>query len=231
MVFINAIFTIFSLLWLFSQIADAELDPELWFALAFTLLCAANTVNSLGDGRRRHGRVKSTGEPLVGDGEPRAERPDVPAAYGVLDADAGDGLAAWPEVGQRLAKSMTYWVCTTQPDGRPHSVPVWGVWQNDTFYFGTHRQSRKARNIAASPYLSIHLDSSEEVVIVEGLAEEVGDAHTRANVDQAFSSKYDLEADAPAEDSSPIFSLRPKLAFAWSGSDFAASATRWTFGN
>ena len=57
MVYINAIFTLFSLLWLVSEISDAELDFALWFALAFTLLCAANTANLLGGGDRRRRRT------------------------------------------------------------------------------------------------------------------------------------------------------------------------------
>ena len=236
MVLINGVFTLFSLLWLISQIARAELDSGLWFALAFTLLCAANTINLLGSGRGRHGRVWGSGE-LPEDrlperrGEPLAERPDVPAAYGVLDAADGDGLVAWPDVIRRLEAAGAYWVCSARLDGRPHSVPVWGVWLDEIFYFGTHRQSRKARNLVDNPYITLHLDSSEQAVIVEGPARQIGDAQLRALVDRAYAAKYDLETGAPGDDPNPIYAVRPRFAFAWSGSDFAASATRWTFGS
>jgi hypothetical protein len=229
MVFINAVFTFFSLLWLISQLTDGELDPELWFALAFTLLCAANTINLLGSSRRRHGPVWGSGELPQRQGEPLAERPDVPAAYGVLDAGDGDGLVTWPDVIRRLEGATAYWICSARPDGRPHSVPVWGVWLDEIFYFGTHRQSRKARNLVDNPYITVHLDSSEQAVMVEGPARQIGDARLRALVDQAYVVKYDLAADAPGDDPNPIFALRPRFAFAWSGSDFATSATRWTF--
>ena len=227
MVLINAIFALFSLLWLISQIAQAALDPELWFALAFTLLCAANTVNLLGLGRRKEN--EKTVRLAEHRGQPLAQRPNVPAAYGVLDADAGEGLKAWPEISRRLAEARTYWVCTARPSGRPHTVPVWGVWLDESFYFGTHRHSRKARNLLNNPYLALHLDGSEQVVIIEGLAGEVGDPGLRTRVDSAYGSKYDLPANEPGDDASPLFVMRPRLAFAWSGSDFAATATRWTF--
>ena len=59
--------------------------------------------------------------------EPRASRPDMPG-YGILAAEAGRGLLPWSWAAERLAKARTYWLATTRPDGRPHAMPVWGVW-------------------------------------------------------------------------------------------------------
>src|SRR5580698_3484063 len=73
----------------------------------------------------------------------------------------------------RLAKSRSYWICTARPDGRPHSIPVWGFWIDGALYFGTGRDSRKSRNLAHNPAISIHLDSGDDVVILEGRATEV----------------------------------------------------------
>ena len=229
MVFINAIFMIFSLLWLISEITKAEPDSGIWFALAFTLLCAANTVNWLGRGKRQRRTSAASDKATRPAGEPVADRPNVPAAYGVMAADQGQGLLAWPETRQRLVAPDRYWLCTTRPDGRPHSVPVWGVWLDDTFYFGTHRHSAKARNLAANPYLSLHLDDSGQVLIVEGPAVEIVDPKERSAVDEVMASKYELEATNPAEDPNPLFAMRPKVAFAWSGEEFGATATRWRF--
>jgi nitroimidazol reductase NimA-like FMN-containing flavoprotein (pyridoxamine 5'-phosphate oxidase superfamily) len=229
MVLINAIFTLVSLLWLISEIMMAEVDSGLWFALAFTLLCAANTVNLLGGGKRRSRAATNTSRAARPDGEPVADRPDVPAAYGVVAADKGQGLLDWSEMGQQLAAPVTYWLCTTRPDGRPHAVPVWGVWLDNAFYFGTHRHSAKARNLAANPYLSLHLDDNRQVLIVEGPVSEIVDSRERFLVDQAMARKYDLADDNPAEDPNPVFSMRPKVAFAWSGEDYGATATRWRF--
>ena len=88
----------------------------------------------------------------------------------------------------------------------------------------------KARNLAANPYLSLHLDNSDDVIIVEGPAEEVIDRRQRAIVDRAMAGKYELGTGDSGEDPNPLFAMRPRLAFAWTGDDFGATATRWTFG-
>jgi general stress protein 26 len=59
--------------------------------------------------------------------------------------------------------------------GRPHATPVSGVWIEGGFYFGTGTGSRKARNLAKNQHLVVHLESGDEVVILEGVAEEVAD--------------------------------------------------------
>src|SRR5437868_4173625 len=65
----------------------------------------------------------------------------------------------WTHAEERLIKSRSYWICTTRPDGRPHSIPVWGMWVDGAFYFGTGRETRKAKNIAKNPEVSVHLES------------------------------------------------------------------------
>ena len=58
---------------------------------------------------------------------PPADRPVMPG-YGILPADQGSGLLSWAEAERRLTASHDYWVATVRPDGRPHVMPVWGVW-------------------------------------------------------------------------------------------------------
>jgi Pyridoxamine 5'-phosphate oxidase len=52
---------------------------------------------------------------------------------------------------EQLAEARNYWICTARPDGRPHSIPVWGFWIDRAPYLGTARASRKARNLAHNP--------------------------------------------------------------------------------
>ncbi len=61
--------------------------------------------------------------------EPIASRPHMPG-YGVVGAEEGSGLLPWSWARSRLEHSRNYWVATTWPDGRPHVMPVWGVWQD-----------------------------------------------------------------------------------------------------
>ena len=66
--------------------------------------------------------------------EPTASRPYMPG-YGLLDATLGTGLLPWSWAVERLTRSHDYWVATVRPDGRPHVMPVWGIWMDDALWF------------------------------------------------------------------------------------------------
>ena len=75
--------------------------------------------------------------------EPRATRPYMPG-YGI--STTKKSMLPWKWAEGRLRKSRQYWMITVRPDGRPHVMPVWGLWRDDGFYFSTGGRSRKARN-------------------------------------------------------------------------------------
>ena len=58
----------------------------------------------------------------------------------------------WSWAVERLTSSRNYFAATVRPDGRPHSMPVWGVWLDDAFWFNTGGESRKAKNLAANAH-------------------------------------------------------------------------------
>src|ERR1700736_4182727 len=78
--------------------------------------------------------------------------PDVPPLYGLK---ARKEFLPFSHAEKRLAASRNYWICTARPDGRPHSIPVWGFFLDDVLYFGTMRSSRKAKNLDKNPSVSI----------------------------------------------------------------------------
>lgn len=158
----------------------------------------------------------------------KASRPDMPKDYGLLDAESGSGLIPWAWVEEQALKARNYWIGTARPDGRPHVMPVWGVWLNGMLYFGTDRLSRKARNIAANPEIVAHLESGDEVVVIEGVAEEVTDSSTLELYADAYDAKYDFRPDTGSA-RSLTYVLRPRVAFAWKETDFPGGATRWRF--
>jgi general stress protein 26 len=160
--------------------------------------------------------------------EPKASRPQMPKDYGMADAKNGKGLLPWSHVGERMERSRNYWICTTRPDGRPHVMPVWGVWVEDRFYFGTDRRSRKARNLASNPVMAVHLESGDDVIIVEGPAEEVTDRTVLGQIDKGYAKKYKMGLSGHPGDT-VIYGLKPRVAFAWREQDFNLSATRWAF--
>jgi hypothetical protein len=129
----------------------------------------------------------------------------------------------------RLAQSRNYWICTTRPDGRPHSIPVWGFWIDGALYFGTGRSSRKARNLAHNPAISIHLDSGDDVVILEGTAVEVDLTNQLQlkKLDAASRAKYKMPM--PIAPENVLYSVRPRVVLAWTEKDFPNNATRWQF--
>ena len=157
--------------------------------------------------------------------EPRRRRPPF-RGYGVPDTE--EGMLAWSWATERLESARNYWVATTRPDGRPHSMPVWGIWLDGAFFFGSGRNSAKSRNLAANPAIVVHLESGDETVILEGLAEPVPDEALEQRVDEVYGAKYDFTPDSSGE-TDPWFVVRPKRAYAWTESGYPGSATQFDF--
>ncbi len=158
--------------------------------------------------------------------EPEPTRPQMGAGYGI--SASGEGMLSWRRVAEQMSGARNYWVSTTRPDGRPHAAPVWGVWVEGTLYFGTGRRSRKARNLRANPALTVHLESGDDVVIIEGVAEEVMDEASLDAVDAAYRAKYGMGV-GEAGDGAAWYALRPRAAYTWLERDFPNTATRWRF--
>ncbi|GAB4461159.1 MAG: pyridoxamine 5'-phosphate oxidase family protein [Anaerolineae bacterium] len=155
-------------------------------------------------------------------------RPHMPEGYGLKPAAAGQ-LLPWSWADERLSASRNYWICSTRPDGRPHAAPVWGVWLDNALYFGTDPQSAKAKNLAANPAVTTHLESGDEVVIVEGQAETISlAADLAARLDEVYLAKYQMKLSEAAE-SATLVRISPRAVLAWLETDFPNTATRWRF--
>ncbi len=119
---------------------------------------------------------------------------------GVIDPRYGDPTASappWEEVERFLTEAQLYWIITVRADGRPHAVPLVGVWLEGAFAFCTGREEQKQRNLDANTHVAVTAgstgtgswDSGEEVV-VEGTAVRVtGQEELRALAD-AWYAKY-----------------------------------------
>lgn len=155
---------------------------------------------------------------------PKHTRPHMPG-YGIAAETAGTGLLPWSFVEERMAAARNYWIASTRPNGRPHVAPVWGLWHEGRFYFSTGERSRKGRNIRRLPAVSVHLESGDEVVILEGRAVEVNDKELLKAFDKAYKKKYGMAMQGPGI----ILTLNLHKTFAWREKDFPESATRWIF--
>jgi pyridoxine/pyridoxamine 5'-phosphate oxidase len=138
-------------------------------------------------------------------------------------------MLSWADVQEELAASRNYWVATTRPDGRPHVMPVWGLWWDGAFYFSSDPKSRKGRNLAANAEVVIHLESGDDVVILEGAAERVTEDAVLSEFADRYDTKYAIRPDT-SDPSFAFFLVRPRVAFAWREADFPNSATRWALG-
>jgi hypothetical protein len=156
----------------------------------------------------------------------RAGLPNIAPMYGLKPREK---YLPFSHAEERLTKSRNYWICTSRPDGRPHSIPVWGFWLQGAFYFGTARASRKARNLAHNAAVSIHLDSGDDVVILEGTAVEVDLSNKAAlqPLDAASRAKYRMPLMVTPE--TVLYSVRPRVVLAWTENNFPNNATRWEF--
>ena len=158
---------------------------------------------------------------------PAAGRPITPAGYGI--SKEAEGMMDWEVVSGWLATARNYWVATTRPSGRPHTMPVWGLWLDEAFYFSTDAASQKGRHMKANPGVVVHLESGDDVVILEGTVDEVSDTNALKRLADAYEVKYEIRADVAAA-AARVYRLRPKVCLAWREKDFPTSATRWTFG-
>jgi nitroimidazol reductase NimA-like FMN-containing flavoprotein (pyridoxamine 5'-phosphate oxidase superfamily) len=149
--------------------------------------------------------------------------PHVPALYGLKPREK---YLPWRHAEERLTRSHNYWICTARPDGRPHSIPVWGFWADGAFYFGTGRSSRKGKNLAHNSAVSVHLESGDDVVILEGDAVEVSDKATFKKLDPLSRKKYKMPVTTiPGE--TVLYCVRPRVVLAWTEKGFPKDATRW----
>ncbi len=162
---------------------------------------------------------------------PKATRPGM-RNYGVSEGE--EGMLSWEWVSDRMSGSRNYWISTSRPDGNPHAAPVWGVWVDETLYFGTAPSSRKARNLAQNPNVAVHLESGDEAVILEGVAEELTDPEPKLSekIIGAYAAKYE-DPETGGEfrlgSTEGLKAVRPGVVFAWLERDFPNTATRWIF--
>jgi PPOX class probable F420-dependent enzyme len=155
--------------------------------------------------------------------QPKGTRPDMPG-YGM--PRGVKGLLPWTWAEQRLRRSHNYFVMTVRPDGRPHAMPVWGIWVDGRFIFSTGAQSRKARNLAANPACVICTERTAEAAIVEGVASIVADPARLRELAPVYHRKYKPWKLDP--EMGPIFEVQPRVVFAMCEKRFK-DATRFVF--
>jgi hypothetical protein len=163
--------------------------------------------------------------------EPIAEQPFMPE-YGVGGSEWHP--LPWSWAAERLAGYRSFWVVTSSIQGRPHAMPVWGVWNDGSHRFGFScgNLARKAVNIRANPQVVVTGADVVEAISIEGLASEVTDPLDMSRWVADYIAKYGDEAPDPEFFSRyAFFEVVAQKAFGVIDreAEFSARATRWRF--
>jgi PPOX class probable F420-dependent enzyme len=127
-------------------------------------------------------------------------------------------------VEQRLREEPIIWFTTVRVDGRPHTVPVWFLWDGETFLIFSQPGNLKIRNLQRNPHITLALDGTKQgvdVVTVEGEAELLSEPSRNMTV-PAYFEKYaaaikNMGADPErlAEDYSQPIRIKPTKFITW----------------
>lgn len=167
-----------------------------------------------------------------------------------------DGYGAapipWEKVRARLEQEITqapgtggpdrhtFWLATTQPDGRPHVIPLGVGWRDGALCFTAGPGTRKARNLAHDPRCVLTVATHDFDLVVEGTAVRVTDeARLQRFAAAASADGWPVTArdgalygefSAPSAGPPPwhVYELKAETVFAL-GTAEPFGATRWTF--
>ncbi len=119
---------------------------------------------------------------------------------GQIDPRYGDASATappWDDIERLLVDAQLYWMITVRVDGRPHAVPLVGVWYEGAFAFCTGSEEQKSRNLEGNPQVAVVTGgmgangwATGKDVVIEGTAIRVTDAETLQALADAWFDKY-----------------------------------------
>ena len=119
---------------------------------------------------------------------------------GQIDPRYGDASATappWEDIERLLSEAQLYWIVTVRADGRPHAVPLVGVWHDGAFAFCTGPAEQKQRNLDANPRVAVTTGStgahgwdSGKDLVIEGTAARVTDDEALQTLADAWFAKY-----------------------------------------
>jgi PPOX class probable F420-dependent enzyme len=98
-------------------------------------------------------------------------------------------------VDERLRKNLIIWLSSVRPDGRPHLVPVWFLWDGKNILIFSQPNTQKIRNLQQNTNVILALDDTkdgEDVVMLEGIAEFLNDPAVNPTL-PAYAAKYNSE--------------------------------------
>jgi PPOX class probable F420-dependent enzyme len=76
-------------------------------------------------------------------------------------------------IDQRLRENIIVWLTSVRPDGRPHAVAVWFLWDGNSFLIFSKPKNQKLDNIRHNPNVLLIVDDSRngsDPIVIEGKA-------------------------------------------------------------
>jgi PPOX class probable F420-dependent enzyme len=142
------------------------------------------------------------------------------------------GHIPWSKIDLWLKAFRSIWLGTTRPDGRPHAVPVWYIWDERSIYFISGRNLQKSKNLARQPWIVVHAGDGDDVIILEGSVTIVKDQSELERIDAAYREKYvDPGSGAQAtifEPDADLYHVHVRRVMAWEYGT-VANRTDWEF--
>lgn len=96
-------------------------------------------------------------------------------------------------IDQRLRENIIVWLNSVRPDGRPHAVAVWFLWDGETFLIFSQPNTQKLRNLQHNSHVTLALDNTHsggDVIVIDGEAELITNPDVNATL-AGFAQKYD----------------------------------------
>lgn len=97
-----------------------------------------------------------------------------------------------PIIEDRLHNDLVAWLCSVRPNGRPHAVIIWFLWDGDSILVFSKPNQQKLRNIVSNPNVLIAMDDSkdgDQPYTIEGTATLVED-EALSTAMPAYAEKY-----------------------------------------
>src|SRR3954454_744301 len=91
-----------------------------------------------------------------------------------------------------LADEQVVWLSTVRPDGTPHLVPTWFLWDGEALLVWSKPNAVKVRNLRANPRLMVAVGDPHADFNV-GLIEAQAVLSDAAGIPDAFLAKYAAE--------------------------------------
>ena len=92
-----------------------------------------------------------------------------------------------------VRKDPIIWLSTVRPDGGPHLVPVWFLWDGETILIYSQPDTQKLRNLQHNQNVMLALEAAREgddIVLIEGKATLLGKTGQTMNL-PTFTQKYE----------------------------------------